>query len=240
MNRTPVPDEFRSPDGPTQAQLDYIDALFDLKRLTASPRFFDIVNAMDAEEYTAYIAHLKAQARTVTKQRASDIIKSLLALPNNEVVPASNAPRTPPVDVMNGRTRVEWIEFTDDSGKTHKSGKIILPDGREVIAGSYGVDTSSDNRFTNDFSFFKVWVAEGYGKGWGVKMYTSDYTHRVKLAGSTQVDVVQMIADAGPLDAAKAFGHEFGRCGVCSRGLTNDESRDLGIGPVCGRRLGVR
>lgn len=69
-------------------------------------------------------------------------------------------------------------------------------------------------------------------------MYTSDYTHRVKLAGPTQIDVIRMIAD-DPLEASRKFGHEFKRCGVCYRGLTKDESRAAGIGPVCGARLGI-
>lgn len=248
MERTPVPEQFAArPNGATEKQVAYIEGLLDQRDLLKSPRFWDAVNAMDKGELAHYILALKAQARTLSKADASKWIKALVALPYlprseqaSAVSRATTGSSPQPVDVMRGRTRVEFIEVETDSGKPVKTGKIILADGRELIAGSYGIDTASDDRFTNDFSFFKVWVAEGYGKGWGVKLYVSDYTHRVKLAGHTQVDVVQMIADAGPLEAAKAFGHEFKRCGVCSRGLTNDESRDLGIGPVCGRRLGVR
>lgn len=38
------------------------------------------------------------------------------------------------------------------------------------------------------------------------------------------------------LDDAKAFGHRTGRCGCCGRTLTNPESIELGIGPICAER----
>lgn len=42
---------------------------------------------------------------------------------------------------------------------------------------------------------------------------------------------------ADPMGAVKRFGHELGRCGVCFLPLTNEESREAGIGPVCARRM---
>ena len=44
-----------------------------------------------------------------------------------------------------------------------------------------------------------------------------------------------MAADV--VEAVKRFGLERGVCGVCNRGLTNEESRALGIGPVCLAKL---
>jgi hypothetical protein len=245
MNRTPVPKEFEpQPDGITEPQLKYIEGLIDQRNLLASPKHFDAVNAMDAEEYAAYIAHLKAQAAQLSKQTASAWITALRALPikplseqqSNPLVRAGNGERAPRVDVMAGRTGVVYEEMLTDDGKPRRIGRIQLPDGSKVLAGSYGVDTSDDDRFSNDFSFFKVWVNEDYGRGWGVKLYVSDYTHRVKLAFPTQLDALKKIAP-DPDAAARAFGLEFGRCGVCGRGLTNDESRELGIGPVCRQRV---
>jgi hypothetical protein len=37
--------------------------------------------------------------------------------------------------------------------------------------------------------------------------------------------------------AAMRYGKELGRCGVCDMPLTNEESRELGIGPVCRAKL---
>ncbi len=41
-----------------------------------------------------------------------------------------------------------------------------------------------------------------------------------------------------PLAAVRRYGLELGVCGVCQLPLTNAESREYGIGPVCRRRLG--
>lgn len=36
------------------------------------------------------------------------------------------------------------------------------------------------------------------------------------------------------IDAARErYGREIGRCGICNRTLTDEESRRIGIGPVC-------
>jgi Family of unknown function (DUF6011) len=240
VDRTPVPEHLRpSEDKATDPQKDYIRSLLDQKDLLKSPQFFDKVNAMDVEELDTYLRYLKGEAvDKLTKRDASRWIVRLKELPNLTARPDYTLPHPPKVDIIKGRTRVEYETITDDRGKERRVGKIVLPDGRAVLEGSYGVDTEDDDRFTNKVSFFRVWIAEGYGRGWGIKMYTSDYTHRVNLATPTQIDVVVWIAD-DPLGAAKLFGHEFKRCGICYRGLTKDESRAAGIGPVCGARIGI-
>ena len=240
MDRTPVPEHLRpSEPGATDPQKDYIRGLLDKKDLMKSPQFFDSINAMDVGELETYLNYLKGEAvDKLTKKDASRWIGRLLELPNLSAAADYTLPHPPKVDIIKGRTRVEYEVITDDKGRERRVGKIVLPDGRAVLEGSYGVDTEDDGRFTNKVSFFRVWIAEGYGRGWGIKMYTSDYTHRVKLATPTQIDVIVWIAD-DPLGAAKLFGHEFKRCGICYRGLTKDESRAAGIGPVCGARLGI-
>lgn len=40
-----------------------------------------------------------------------------------------------------------------------------------------------------------------------------------------------------PEDAARRYGLELGECSVCGATLTNPESRELGIGPVCRKRF---
>lgn len=44
----------------------------------------------------------------------------------------------------------------------------------------------------------------------------------------------------GLLDAVVRYGLEIGVCGVCGRTLTDDQSREAGIGPVCLRKMGAR
>lgn len=41
-----------------------------------------------------------------------------------------------------------------------------------------------------------------------------------------------------PVYAATLYGHELGCCALCGRTLTDEDSRALGIGPVCVKKLG--
>jgi len=52
----------------------------------------------------------------------------------------------------------------------------------------------------------------------------------------TKVKVVEAAAD--PHKAAKAYGLKTGSCSCCGRELTNKESIDLGIGPICRDKFG--
>jgi hypothetical protein len=55
---------------------------------------------------------------------------------------------------------------------------------------------------------------------------------------SPQVEqaIVQVASD--PLNAAIAFGKKWGKCAVCARTLTDEESIAKGIGPVCAKNFG--
>lgn len=48
--------------------------------------------------------------------------------------------------------------------------------------------------------------------------------------------VLEAMAD--PLASAVAYGKKFGRCAVCARELSDPESIERGIGPVCAERMG--
>lgn len=52
------------------------------------------------------------------------------------------------------------------------------------------------------------------------------------------VTALQLIAK-DPLEAALRYGQRTGRCACCGRELTNHESIDLGIGPVCREKWGL-
>ncbi|MDD5708838.1 MAG: DUF6011 domain-containing protein, partial [Kiritimatiellae bacterium] len=47
--------------------------------------------------------------------------------------------------------------------------------------------------------------------------------------------ILRQIA-ANPKEAMLRYGQELGYCGHCGRVLTNDESREAGIGPICRAR----
>lgn len=241
--RTEVPERFRSGNGGGRAasekQIKWILDMFESKDLMKDPRWFDATNAMDMSEYATYIEYTKQRIAEkgadgeykMRSKRASELIDALRPLPN---LAAQTLPeRKPAVDVMAGRTRVEYEVIETDKGE-RRVGRIITEDGDRVLAGSYGLPTDDDDRFANNMSFFRVWV--GDRGGWNVQLYVSDDLTRVELAWETKLDVLWAIAQ-NPEAASANFGHEFKRCGICGRGLTNDESRERGIGPVCAGRL---
>lgn len=62
----------------------------------------------------------------------------------------------------------------------------------------------------------------------------------IKLSRDAQpedADEIRRIAE-NPEEAARAYGLRTGVCCICSRPLTNGESIDLGIGPICREKFG--
>lgn len=110
------------------------------------------------------------------------------------------------------------------------------PTAEEVPAGRYAVDT--EDGAVNALAFYKVdRPTEGRWAGYVfVKLMVSDSEER--LSRATQTAVLAKIAAVGAEAAAARYGHELGRCGMCDRTLTNDESRARGIGPVCAAKAG--
>lgn len=75
----------------------------------------------------------------------------------------------------------------------------------------------------------------------------SDGTYLGKVAGSrlftvasvspeVEGEIVAVAAD--PLNAAIAYGKRYGKCAVCARTLTDEDSINRGIGPVCAANYG--
>lgn len=69
---------------------------------------------------------------------------------------------------------------------------------------------------------------------WAGRIFVSkiagDNEHPVK--GERGRLVLEKLAE-DPMAASVLYGQELGVCGVCSRTLTNEESRAFGIGPTC-------
>lgn len=78
MNRTEVPEEFKTVEGPTKPQLDYINGLLGERDLRAGGK---IVAATD-EEYAAAVELLRAQAKTLSIKDASGWIDKLRSFPH--------------------------------------------------------------------------------------------------------------------------------------------------------------
>lgn len=102
----------------------------------------------------------------------------------------------------------------------------------DVPAGRYAVEGDD-----GELKFYRVdRPTEGRWAGYTfVKVQAGDEFHRLP-SRRTEEGVLAKIA-ADPKAAAVAYGKAIGRCSSCGRTLTNNISRELGIGPVCGGRV---
>jgi len=102
-----------------------------------------------------------------------------------------------------------------------------IPAGRYAVHGRDGV-----------LRFLRVdRPAEGNWAGHTfVSVQHSDDFHR--LHNDQPLKALRAIEAYGAREASVLYGVELGVCGVCGRTLTNEESRLVGIGPVCQAKAG--
>jgi len=109
--------------------------------------------------------------------------------------------------------------------------KSASEDASSVPAGFYAIESLTGN---NDLDFVRV-DRPDKGKWAGyvfVKRIVGGHPE-FPVKGAAKHAVLQAIADEGPAVAAQRYGSEIGKCCHCGRTLTDEESRKLGIGPVC-------
>lgn len=68
------------------------------------------------------------------------------------------------------------------------------------------------------------------------KVTASVFMPTGNVDADTKAAIISVASD--PHNAAKAFGKRTGSCSCCGRELTNKESIDLGIGPICREKFG--
>lgn len=111
----------------------------------------------------------------------------------------------------------------------HWEGRVSVPAGRYAVV--------EDDR-TNVINFYKVDRPEdGRWAGYVfVNQQVSDTEYPVK--NRTRKAAVLAAIGVNVREAMERYGRELGECGHCGRTLTNDESRERGIGPVCASKMG--
>lgn len=103
----------------------------------------------------------------------------------------------------------------------------LVPEGR------YAVDNAD-----GDLRFYRVSCPqEGRWAGWiFVSVFASDEEHPIKGFAAKREILTKIAVD--PAAASRRFGQEIGSCGICGRTLTDETSREYGIGPVCRANTG--
>jgi hypothetical protein len=113
----------------------------------------------------------------------------------------------------------------------HRLGECLnLDDAIAGIAdGYYAFPSASGN---NDLDFFRVHVKSGHRE-----ILRVIGGHPDRALGSTETKaVVERLTSCTPEELTEAqalFGREIGRCGKCGRHLTDESSRQRGLGPEC-------
>lgn len=130
---------------------------------------------------------------------------------------------------------VDWRVVSDkiDWLKTQPKLTSTRLERHDVAAGRYAVTGDNDQTV-----FLKVdRPTEGpYAGETFVRLQTGDDYRNV--GRPARMTLLSKIVAAGPKEAMLRYGRELGSCGHCGRTLTNEESREAGIGPVCRGKMG--
>lgn len=148
--------------------------------------------------------------------------------------------------VLNSKKRdAEYAKNRDAERKAKQTGRdlTVLPVGRTYAA----VDNAEGG-----VTFFIIdrpgelnrWKQPDRWSGW-VFVKQQQGPNEVKLGsqrpGESYVGQWPALIDkiiADPMAAVVRYGLELGVCGICGKQLTNQESREAGIGPVCRAKIG--
>lgn len=185
------------------------------------------IHELTPEQEAEALARLndKNHPKRPDKATASQWIDRLKERPRR-VIPADGpAPK--------GYLTVEFRPTTTDDAAEVNLGYIIggenpVPRGRYAIP-----NPNPETQEKQDLAFYYVWV--GDRGGWGVYQKAGPEQYRVS-GRANEARIVRLIAK-DPAEAMATYGRELGVCGMCGRELTNQESREYGIGPVCRGRL---
>lgn len=127
--------------------------------------------------------------------------------------------------------KIDWLKTQPKLAATRSTGGSLerhnVPAGRYAVTGNEGqtvfvkVDRPTDGK----------WAGRIF-----VKIQAGD--ELIRTERKTADALLGKIAADGVQDAMLRYGREIGSCGHCGRTLTNEESRQAGIGPVCRGKMG--
>lgn len=152
-----------TPGSATERQAEYIAALLDERDLFKSSRFFDTVNAMDANEYAAHLERLKYQARVeLSMATASAWIDALKYLPKKARTQRQSGPepkagmyRTPGGEILR-------VYLGQQSGKMLV--KMLVPEGDGWTYDYVGAANGKASRYMRDAEPLPLEEAKKFGR----------------------------------------------------------------------------
>lgn len=150
---------------------------------------------------------------------------------------------------MDGHTASKTIEWLlarpDKNGAPSSSNGAAPPTELEakIPAGHYALLLDQPDAAGNKVHFYSVDKPGADSKWHGRTFVNQEIGGRdddIPIRNPVErTEVLRRIA-LDPAGCLLRYGQLIGKCGHCGRKLTNDESRSLGIGPVCRKQDGAR
>lgn len=179
---------------------------------------------------------------------ARDLIDRLLScpeLPNAPKAFLASAKQIAFIESLNAQKNVsaESIAFFESkkaeltSSEARYMIETLLKADNRIVVKAENKTTVSDGRYalsTDDGIKFYVVQTPESGKWAGmtfVKHLASDNEFPVRNRAQRESILASIASDEK--SARRLYGEKIGRCGHCNRTLTDESSRDAGIGPVC-------
>jgi hypothetical protein len=115
---------------------------------------------------------------------------------------------------------------------------------KDLVTKMYSAVKSKNRKFQVRLpGFILSTVTKGINEGslyiYENQQYKGKITPKGILKGSVSEDTLNLLEDAKEnlLQLAKIYGHQTGNCSLCGRTLSDSLSVQMGIGPVCAKRL---
>jgi hypothetical protein len=105
-----------------------------------------------------------------------------------------------------------------------------VPDGHYAIVSLTG---------NNDLDFFRVKAGKGRWEGRTFVDRVIGGHPETPVRGAEAKKALAAIESATPAAAATLYGQQIGRCSRCNRHLTDEISREFGMGPDCREIVGL-
>jgi hypothetical protein len=140
-----------------------------------------------------------------------------------------------------------WIHYlaTESVNKGNQEEEVANGEYLPLVQKMYSCATSKARKFQIRLPGVTIsTVLRGHNVGALYVFVDGNYAGKITQNGVLMLqfeneDVQNILLDANEnlLQLAKAFGHESGSCSVCGRTLNDPLSVQMGIGPVCAKRL---
>lgn len=127
-----------------------------------------------------------------------------------------------------------WITRHKDGDCTER---VVEPTiESDIPEGHYALDATDDDGHTVFYRVDRPVTGKWAGRMF-VKLVVGGQPDTNVSRGQVQ-SVLDRITEAGAREAAIRYGMEIGRCSACNRVLTNEKSREAGIGAWCASQRG--